>query len=121
MVAAFDGGPGAETLSGGDASVARRLAAAVRLEAAALEQAYGDVAAAEAHLKAAEAALGTEATLTGLRCSPSVSSCVHPSTHLCMLFGDSCRSWGRLQLPLCLLKGRRNAGWLNGAVCVVLL
>lgn len=42
-----------------------RLAAAARLEAAAVEQAYGDVAASKVHLAAAEAALGLTVCITG--------------------------------------------------------
>ena len=65
VVADFDGGGAAERLAGGDPTLQRHLAAAARLEAAAVEQAYGDVRAAETHLAAAEAALGLSMELTG--------------------------------------------------------
>lgn len=64
-MASFDGGGGAARLAGGDPALQRHLAAAARLEAAAVEQAYGDVKAAETHLAAAEAALGLSMELTG--------------------------------------------------------
>lgn len=65
VVSAFDGGDAAAQLAAGDATLQRRLAAAARLEAAAVEQAYGDVKAAEAHLTAAETALGMSFEMTG--------------------------------------------------------
>lgn len=65
VVSSFDGGVAAAALTGGGAARSRQLAAAVRLEAAAVEQAFGDVKAADAHLAAAEAALGMYVQLTG--------------------------------------------------------
>lgn len=64
-VSSFDGGGAAARLAGGNPTLQRHLAAAARLEAAAVEQAYGDVRAAETHLAAAEAALGLSMELTG--------------------------------------------------------
>jgi hypothetical protein len=65
VVADFDAGGGAARLAGGDPTLQRHLAAAAHLEAAAVEQAYGDVKAAETHLAAAEVALGLSMELTG--------------------------------------------------------
>lgn len=65
VVGSFDGGDAAARLAGGNVALGSKLAAAARLEAAAVEQAYGDVKAAEAHLTAAEGALGLSLKLTG--------------------------------------------------------
>jgi len=65
VVATFDGEGAGAALAGGDAALQKRLATLARLEAATVEQAYGAVKGAEAHLRAAEAALGFEAELTG--------------------------------------------------------
>jgi hypothetical protein len=75
VVDSFDGA-GAGRLAGGDPTLQRHLAAAARLEAAAVEQAYGDVRAAESHLAAAEAALGLSMELTGDACEECTCACL---------------------------------------------
>lgn len=65
VVADIDGGAAGAALTSGNSGLAKRLAAAARLEAATVEQTYGAIKSAEAHLKQAEAALGLDVELTG--------------------------------------------------------